>query len=77
VGSILHCGTGRWSSPPKVASYRWYRGTRRIARAAAATYRVRTIDAGARLHCEIVSAGTPAHPTSKASASHAVVRTRP
>jgi hypothetical protein len=74
VGSILQCGTGRWSSPPKVASYRWYRGTRRIARASAASYRVRGIDAGARLHCQVVLAGTPAHPTSKASASHAVMR---
>jgi hypothetical protein len=77
VGSILHCSKGRWSSPPAISAYRWYRGGRRIAGASSATYRVTRLDSSRRLRCQVVIASGGRHSTSKASASHAVAKARP
>lgn len=77
VGSILHCSTGRWSRPPTISAYRWYRGARRIARATSATYRVTKADSRQRLRCQVVITFDSRHSTSKLSASHAVVHVSP
>jgi hypothetical protein len=77
VGSIVHCSTGRWSSPPTISAYRWYRGTQRIARASSATYRITRLDSGRRLRCQVVVASGARQAISKASASHAVANMKP
>jgi hypothetical protein len=74
VGSLVRCGTGRWSATPKISAYRWYRGTRQIARASVASYRVTRLDAGRSLHCQVVASSAGGHTASRPSASHTVAR---
>ncbi len=74
AGSTVRCSIGSWTSPPTISAYRWYRGMRRIAGASAATYRITKLDAGRRLHCQVVIASGDTHAASRSSASHAVAR---
>ena len=74
VGSLLRCGTGRWSSSPTISAYRWYRGTTRVARASSATYRVTRRDGGRRLHCQAVATVGNRSAISRPSASHAIAK---
>jgi len=76
VGSIVHCSMGRWSSPPTISAYRWYRGTQRIARASSATYRIRGLDSGRRLRCHVVIASGDRQASSEASAPHTVANVK-
>jgi Bacterial Ig-like domain (group 3) len=55
VGLTLATTTGTWSGSGWTFSYQWLRGTTAIAGATAATYKLKTIDAGAKVAVRVTA----------------------